>query len=267
MVRAATLSLNSVGMQIVSPSLSQSESPVAVDLRIHARNDGRPLAQAPMVHAGRPAVRRDRAGVANTILGLVRERGRGRAFALLTARRRFAPQTDRRVRRAKPDFEKVLLKGLSRFSNVAVAFEHSVGRLEQDERGVTMTISTPEGERNARAAYVVACDGGTSGVRERLGVKLKGSTFAQRWLVVDAIVRGHNVKGITFTCDPRRPTVELPAVGDRVRWEFMQLPGECEDELKREENVRALVKRKAGIDAFEIERKAVYTFHARVADR
>jgi hypothetical protein len=58
--------------QIVSPSLSQSESPVAVDLRIHARNDGQPLAQAPMVHAGHPAVRRDRAGLANTILGLVR---------------------------------------------------------------------------------------------------------------------------------------------------------------------------------------------------
>ena len=41
--------------QIVSPSLSQSESPVAVDLRIHARNDGQPLARAPMVHAGRRA--------------------------------------------------------------------------------------------------------------------------------------------------------------------------------------------------------------------
>ena len=60
--------------QIVSPSLSQGESPVAVDLRIHARNDGQPLAQAPMVHAGRSAVRRDRAGVANTILGLVRNK-------------------------------------------------------------------------------------------------------------------------------------------------------------------------------------------------
>ena len=167
----------------------------------------------------------------------------------------------------QPDFEKVLLKGLSRFSNVGVAFEHSVGRLEQDERGVTITISTPEGERKARAAYVVACDGGTSGVRERLGVKLKGSTYAERWLVVDAVVKNHNVKGITFTCDPRRPTVELPAVGDRVRWEFMQLPGESEVELKNEAAVRALIKRKAGIDAFEIERKAVYTFHARVADR
>jgi 3-(3-hydroxy-phenyl)propionate hydroxylase len=130
-----------------------------------------------------------------------------------------------------------------------------------------MTISTPLGNRKARAAYIVACDGGTSGVREGLGVKLVGSTYAERWLVVDAIVWNHNVRGITFGCDPRRPTVELPAVGDRVRWEFMQMPGEREEELKCDDTVRALVQSKAGIDAFEIERKAVYTFHARVADR
>ena len=108
---------------------------------------------------------------------------------------------------------------------------------------------------------------GTSGVREGLGVKLVGSTYAERWLVVDAIVQNHSVKGITFRCDPRRPTVELPAVGDRVRWEFMQLPGESEETLKSDDTVRALVKARPGVDAFEIERKAVYTFHARVADR
>ena len=95
-----------------------------------------------------------------------------------------------------------------------------------------------------RAAYVVACDGGTGGVREGLGVKLVGSTYTERWLVVDAIVPNHSVKGIAFRCDPRRPTVELPAVGDRVRWEFMQLPGESEEKLSRDETVRALVKEK-----------------------
>src|SRR5271166_6596351 len=167
----------------------------------------------------------------------------------------------------QPDFERVLLKGLSRFGKVSVAFEHSVGALERDGRGVTITISTPRGPLKVRAAFVVACDGGTSGIRERLGVKFVGSTYAERWLVVDAIVKNHNVKGITFTCDPCRPTVELPAVGDRVRWEFMQLPGENEEQLKSDDTVRALVKRKSGLDAFEIERKAVYTFHARVADR
>ena len=167
----------------------------------------------------------------------------------------------------QPDFEKVLLKGLSRFGGVAVAFEHAVGEFEQDGRGVTIKISTPSGPLKVRACYLVACDGGTSGVRERLGVKFAGSTYTERWLVVDAIVKNHNVKGITFTCDPSRPTVELPAVGDRVRWEFMQLPGENEEQLKSDGTVRALVKSKSGLDAFEIERKAVYTFHARVADR
>ena len=167
----------------------------------------------------------------------------------------------------QPEFERTLLRGLARFGNVSVAFAHAVGALAQDEHGVTLTISAPGGNRRVRAAYVVACDGGTSGVREGLGVKLVGSTYTERWLVVDAIVPNHSVKGITFRCDPRRPTVELPAVGDRVRWEFMQLPGESEEKLSRDEMVRALVKEKAGVDGFEIERKAVYAFHARVADR
>ena len=62
--------------------------------------------------------------------------------------------------------------------------------------------------------------------------------------------RATTSRQITFTCDPRRPAVELPAVGDRIRWEFMQLRGESEDELKSEDKIRALVKRKAGIERF-----------------
>ena len=60
--------------------------------------------------------------------------------------------------------------------------------------------------------------------------------------------------------------MELPAVGERVRWEFLQLPGENAEELKRERDRRALV---AGHrrPCFEVERRTVYTFHARVADR
>jgi 3-(3-hydroxy-phenyl)propionate hydroxylase len=166
----------------------------------------------------------------------------------------------------QPDFEKALLKGLSRFNTVRVAFEHAVTNLEQSGTGVVLKIATPDGERTLHAKYVVACDGGTSGVREWLGLKLIGSTYSERWLVIDAIVKGHGVKQITFNCDPRRPSVELPAVGDRVRWEFMQLPGESEDALKSDDNVRSLVKRRSGTEVFEIERKAVYTFHARVAD-
>ena len=166
----------------------------------------------------------------------------------------------------QPDFERALLKGLARFPSVRVAFSHEATDLIQDAKGVTLAVETPSGATTVEADYVVACDGGASPTRERLGVRLVGSTYSERWLVVDANVRNHGVKQITFTCDPRRPRVELPAVGDRVRWEFMQLPGESEETLKRDETIRALVAEAGGAVSFEIERKAVYTFHARVAE-
>ena len=166
----------------------------------------------------------------------------------------------------QPDFERVLLKGLARFPSVRVVFEHEATGLVQSAKGVTLSVATPSGATTVEANYVVACDGGTSPTRERLGVRMVGSTYSERWLVVDAIVRNHAVSQITFTCDPRRPRVELPAVGERVRWEFLQLPGESEETLKSDATIRALVAEAAGPRPFEIERKAVYAFHARVAD-
>ena len=167
----------------------------------------------------------------------------------------------------QPDFERALLEGLQRFANVSVLFEHAVTGVEQRPDGVAVEVATLGGPTRIESRYVVACDGGASGMRERLGVKLVGSTYAERWLVIDVIVKDHGVKAITFTCDPKRPRVELPAVGDRVRWEFMQLPGEDESVLKSDATIRALVAETSDVGSFEIERKAVYTFHARVADR
>ena len=167
----------------------------------------------------------------------------------------------------QPEFERVLLRGLARFDNVRVLFGHTVTNLVQGRDDAMLSIVTRQGASTLRAKFVVGCDGGTSRLRDLLGARLIGSTYTQRWLVVDAIVKGHDVKQISFYCDPRRPRVELPAVGDRVRWEFMQLPGETEDELKNDGRITALIAENTRYREVQIERKAVYTFHARVADR
>ncbi len=167
----------------------------------------------------------------------------------------------------QPEFERVLLRGLERFDNVRVLFGHTATSLVQGRDDAVLSIATRQGADTLRAKFVVGCDGGTSRLRDLLGAKLLGSTYTQRWLVVDAIVKGHDVKQISFYCDPRRPRVELPAVGDRVRWEFMQLPGETEEELKNDGRITALIAENTRYREAQIERKAVYTFHARVADR
>ena len=105
----------------------------------------------------------------------------------------------------QPNFERVLLEGLSRFENVRVMFERTVTGLEHDADGATLKVSSPTGQSALRAKFIVGCDGGASVIREFIGAKLLGSTYTERWLVIDAIVKNHDVTQITFGCDPSRP--------------------------------------------------------------
>ena len=167
----------------------------------------------------------------------------------------------------QPRLEHVLLAGLARFASVRALFNHRVTSISQDQLGVETLVETPAGTRSLRAKFLVGCDGGNSSTRDWIGLRLVGSTYAERWLVLDTRIDNHGVDNITFFCDPRRPAVRLPAVGSRVRWEFMQLPGEKPDELASDESVRRLLEPFVDFSAVEIERRVVYTFHARVADR
>ncbi len=166
----------------------------------------------------------------------------------------------------QPHFERVLLGGLDRFASARALFGHTVTSLAQDRDGVDVRIETRGGQRTLRAQFVVGCDGGASTTRDAIGARLVGATYAERWLVIDALIDNHDVDKITFFCDPRRPTVRLPAVGSRVRFEFMQLPGENPDELASDDRVKEFMEPYVDFSRVKIERRVVYTFHARVAD-
>jgi 3-(3-hydroxy-phenyl)propionate hydroxylase len=167
----------------------------------------------------------------------------------------------------QPTFEAELLAGARRFPNVTVAFRAHVADTRQDEQGVRLAIETASGPRTLRAAYLVACDGGGGATRERIGAVLEGATYAQKWLVIDAIVPGHQVRAITFGCDPARPSVQVPAKGNRLRWEFLQLPGEDEARLTDAATISRLLRPFGLASLPAIDRKAVYAFHTRIASR
>jgi len=167
----------------------------------------------------------------------------------------------------QPTFEAQLLEGARRFPSVTLLFRANVTGTKQDAAGVTLSVDTASGPRTLRAAYLVACEGGGSATRGRIGATLEGATYAQKWLVIDAIMPGHQVRAITFGCDPARPSVQVPAKGDRLRWEFLQLPGENEADLANDATIAGLL-RPFGIETLPvIDRKTVYTFHSRVASR
>ncbi len=167
----------------------------------------------------------------------------------------------------QPQLEEVLRARLASHETVKVSLGTSLLGFEQDESGVRARVRDANGdEREVRAQYIVGADGASSLVRSLLGLDFKGKTYAEDWLVVDAKRLPQAIDHVEFICDPRRPTPHMVAPGDRQRWEFKLQPGETREQMESPETVRRLLAPWAQGQDIEIERVAVYRFHARVAD-
>jgi 3-(3-hydroxy-phenyl)propionate hydroxylase len=165
--------------------------------------------------------------------------------------------------------ERQLHEGLSRFPHIEQRFSHKLESLHQDQDKVTLEARTPEGTVfTASCDYLVGCDGASSKVRELLGIKLQGTTFAERWLIVDMLGTPDRFRHTRVYCDPARPAISLPGPHGTRRYEFMLHAGERQEDFVEEALVRKLVGACSPADSdLQIVRKVVYTFHARVAER
>jgi 3-(3-hydroxy-phenyl)propionate hydroxylase len=174
----------------------------------------------------------------------------------------------RRSAFAQPKLEAALRDGLARFSNVAALFGHACESVAERDGAVEAVIRSPEGREQAiRARYLVGCDGARSMVRRAIGANLAGSTYEERWLIVDLASTKERFRQTRVLCNPARPVITLPGPHGIRRYEFMLREGEAEEEVTSPEFVRNLLA-EHGPDADEpVVRRRVYTFHARVADR
>jgi 2-polyprenyl-6-methoxyphenol hydroxylase-like FAD-dependent oxidoreductase len=80
------------------------------------------------------------------------------------------------------DLAAVVLRHLLRVPGAQVRWRARAVAVTQDEAGATVTVQTPEGEHGIRARWVVAADGGHSGMRQALNLKLDGLTWPE-WFV------------------------------------------------------------------------------------
>lgn len=143
----------------------------------------------------------------------------------------------------------------------------TVDSLEQGDGSVVLGSG---GARIASARYVVGCDGARSTVRDLIGVEVDDRGFFYDWLIVDVILDEPRVFDPVNLqiCDPSRPTTLVSGGPGRRRWEFMRLPDETIESLNDEARAWELLA-DWDVDAgtARIERHAVYTFQARVAER
>jgi 3-(3-hydroxy-phenyl)propionate hydroxylase len=174
----------------------------------------------------------------------------------------------RRSAFAQPKLEATLREGLARFDHVRVLLGHACESVTDRNGAVEAVVRAPEGhEQTLRARYLVGCDGARSMVRRAIGANLVGSTYEERWLIVDLASTKERFRQTRVLCNPARPVITLPGPHGIRRYEFMLREGESEEEVTSPEFVRKLLA-EHGPDADEpVVRRRVYTFHARVADR
>jgi 2-polyprenyl-6-methoxyphenol hydroxylase-like FAD-dependent oxidoreductase len=182
----------------------------------------------------------------------------------------------------QPELEALLAARAEALSAVEVRRGARLRSIEQIDDRVELTcvpvtsapgdrlVEVPDETWTVSADYVVGCDGANSTVRELLGVEMDDRGFFYDWLIVDVILDEPRVFDPTNlqVCDPSRPTTAVSGGPGRRRWEFMRLPDESVEDLTQATRAWELL---APWDVTpqnaRLERHALYTFQARVAER
>jgi 3-(3-hydroxy-phenyl)propionate hydroxylase len=168
----------------------------------------------------------------------------------------------------QPRLESTLLDGARRFRNVTLLFSHTVEEINENANEVTLQARSEKGEEVlVRATYVVGCDGSKSFCRKRIGAELIGSSYRQRWLIVDLASTKERLRQTRVVCNPERPLITLPGPRGIRRYEFMLRDGEDEAAATQPDFLHNLLAAHGPDKGSPIVRAQVYAFHALIADK
>lgn len=167
----------------------------------------------------------------------------------------------------QPSVEAALRTALADQASAKLLSGWEMHTFAEDAGGVTANFATITGKRSVRARWLVGADGARSPVRKACGITFEDLGFEEPWLVVDVLVDDPSPLPTANLqiCDPGRPTTCVLMGAGRHRWEFMILPGEAPEQVSDEAFVRRLLAPWQVAGAVRIERTAVYTFRARIA--
>ena len=166
----------------------------------------------------------------------------------------------------QPVLEAQLAEGARARPGVALRFETTI--LEHHDDGECVSVTTEHGgeRRVLRARYLIGCDGGRSRTRRAIGATLGGSSFEEKWLILDTSSTTDPNRHTHVFSDPYRPALSLPGPDRTRRYEIRLRPGEDPAEMETEARARELIAWYGGDPAVTIDRRVVYTFQARIAD-
>jgi 3-(3-hydroxy-phenyl)propionate hydroxylase len=166
----------------------------------------------------------------------------------------------------QPELERMLYESLASERSATVLWSTAVEDVRADGgEGAIAVLREADGSRRELCArWILGCDGGRSTIRKALGIDMRGSTFAERWLIIDTEDDDDDSRYTRFYCG-ERPRVSVPGPRRTRRFEFKLGGNETPEEALESEALRDLVG--PALTEGRVSRQALYTFHALVAER
>lgn len=167
------------------------------------------------------------------------------------------------------DLEPILAQALARTGLVQLKMGHRY--LDHEDRGdhVVLRLQTSEGEVRQEAAFLLACDGGRSSVREHLGVKVEGSSLPVKYALVDLVVDLDvaNPRDYPYLAYFADPVEWMVLVRHPHCWRFLYPLAEGAEEPSEEELRDKSLSFIGEVSQVKVINKVTYRVHHRVADR
>ena len=167
--------------------------------------------------------------------------------------------------------EAYLVDRVEQLPSISLRWRNKVVALEQRNDGVALTIDTPDGPYQVRAAYVIACDGARSSLRRMVGAEFSGQVFEDQFLIADVKMTAEFPTERWFWFDPpfhAGRSALLHKQPDDIWRIDLQLNRYADPAVEKQpENVRPRIARMLGHDKFEFEWISLYKFQCRRMDR
>ena len=168
---------------------------------------------------------------------------------------------------------KIFLAKLQDETSVTVLFNHDVTGFDHTADGVTVTASTPDGEKSFEGDWLIGADGGRSVVRKSAGIGFEGFTWAERFLVLSTPFDFKAERGMSFRnyiADPDEwcNCFKVAADGPPGLWRlvFPADPEANEDALLADDFVQEKMQKFFKRDSdYDIVHRNLYNVHQRVA--
>lgn len=165
----------------------------------------------------------------------------------------------------QPDLEAILRRTMPLRTSVTTRL--GCEAIKVIDHGNHCTIQAND-NRLVKAGYVIGCDGARSILRQTMATEMRDYGFHERWLVVDLLLNQPKPDLGDWSiqhCDPDRPATYVRGPENRRRWEISLKPGETTERMTNPAEIWRLLAKWIIPSEATLERAAVYTFHALIA--